>query len=50
MEQVSPAPRLQQLLHGIRLSAAEDLAPASDLDRLAQLIERNRKQDARRRA
>lgn len=50
MEQMSPAPRMQQLLHGIRLSAADDLAPAGDLDRLAQLIERNRKQDTRRRA
>jgi hypothetical protein len=41
---------MQQLMHGIRLTAAEDMAPASDLDRLAQIIERNRKQDARRRA
>ncbi len=42
--------RMQQLLHGLRLSAADDMAPADDLDRLARMIDDARKSAARRRA
>jgi hypothetical protein len=40
---------MQQLLHGIRLSASDELLPADDLDRLARLIEDGREDDGRRR-
>ena len=50
-EPTGPAPpRMQQLLHGLRLSASDDLSPASDLDCLARLIENRRYQPQRRRA
>jgi hypothetical protein len=42
--------RMQQLLHGLRLSASDDLAPAGDLDHLARLIDDARRTGARRRA
>ena len=44
------APRMQQLLHGLRLSASDDLAPASELECLARLIESRRHRRERRRA
>lgn len=42
--------RMQQLLHGLRLSASDDLAPAGDLDQLARMIDNARKSASRRRA
>ena len=50
-EPTGPAPpRMQQLLHGLRLSASDDLGKASDLETLARLIENRRCQPQRRRA
>jgi hypothetical protein len=37
--ELQAAPRMQQLLHGIRLAASDDLSPAQDLQRLAELIQ-----------
>lgn len=37
------APRMQQFLHGLRLAAANDMAPANDLERLATLIDFSRR-------
>jgi hypothetical protein len=42
--------RMQQLLHGIRLSASDDMTPADDLERLARLIEQRKNPLDRRRA
>ncbi|MEO8559650.1 MAG: hypothetical protein ABI439_11350 [Rhodospirillales bacterium] len=38
------ARRMQQFLHGLRLAAADDMAPANDLERLATLLDFSRRQ------
>ncbi len=47
--QSESGPRMQQLLHGIRLSASDDMMPSDDLIRLARLIEQSRSGQERRR-